>query len=300
MSLTEVDIDVLVVGAGPVGLAMACELLRHGVRCRIIDKAAEPTRTSRALGIQARTLEVFENMGVIDRVLAAGTKAKGVTIYDRDRVILRLSLQHIREKDSQYPFLLILPQSQTESILNDRLNELAGKVERSRELFDIRQENDTAIACVKAAGTDSDNVEEICAKWIIGCDGASSQVRKALAIPFEGTTAPEEWLLADVNLDWSRTRETTHGWFTQDGLFAVFPLPDGQWRLFAPAKTENGQPVPQASVEVFQSLLVQYTGDTETTISHPTWMSNFKVNYRMVKTYRQGQVFLASNSHYDF
>lgn len=86
------------------------------MRCRIIDKAAEPVQTSRVLGIQARSLEVFENIGVIDRVLAAGTKAKGVTIYDRDRVILRLSLQHIQEKDSQYPLLLILPQGQTESI----------------------------------------------------------------------------------------------------------------------------------------------------------------------------------------
>ncbi|NDJ18556.1 FAD-dependent monooxygenase [Myxacorys almedinensis] len=296
MSLTEVDIDVLVVGSGPVGLAMACELLRHGVRCRIIDKAAEPVQTSRALGIQARSLEVFENMGVIDRVLAAGTKAKGVTIYDRDLVILRLSLQHIREKDSQYPFLLILPQSQTESILNDRLNELGGKVERSRELFDIRQENDAAIALVKAAETDSGDLEEIRARWLVGCDGASSQVRKVLAIPFEGTTAPEEWLLADVDLDWDRTRETTHGWFTRDGLLAVFPLPGGQWRLFAPAGVGDRQPVPQASVDVFQRLLVQYTGDTKTTISHPTWMSNFKVNYRMVRSYRQGQVFLAGDA----
>lgn len=200
------ETEVLVVGAGPVGLAMACELLRHGVCCRIIDKAVEPTRTSRALGIQARTLEVFENMGVIDKVLAAGTKAKGVTIYDRDRVILRLSLQHIRDKDSQYSFLLILPQSQTESILNDRLNELGGRVERARELFDIRQENDVAIALVKAAETDSSDLEKIRARWLIGCDGASSRVRKVLEIPFEGTTAPEEWLLADVDLDWDQTR----------------------------------------------------------------------------------------------
>src|SRR5437764_3636439 len=118
--------DVLVVGAGPVGLAMACELLRHGVRCRIIDQAATPALTSRAIGIHARTLEIFEHMGVIESVLAAGTKAGGLTVYDRDKAILRLSLQHIKEKDSQYPFLLVLPQGQTEHLLIERLTELGG------------------------------------------------------------------------------------------------------------------------------------------------------------------------------
>lgn len=143
------------------------------------------------------------------------------------------------------------------SILNDRLHELGGKVERSRELFDIRQENDVVIALVKAAETDSSDLEEIRARWLIGCDGASSRVRKVLQIPFEGTTAPEEWLLADVDLDWERTRETTHGWFTPDGLLAVFPLPGGQWRLFAPAGLGDGQHISQASVEVCQRLLAQ-------------------------------------------
>ncbi|MBV9232019.1 MAG: FAD-dependent monooxygenase [Chloroflexi bacterium] len=294
MSLIENEIDVLVVGAGPVGLAMACELLRHGMHCRIIDQAAAPARTSRALGIQARTLEVFENMGVIDQVLAAGTKARGLTLYDGDRVVLRLSLQHIR--DSQYPFLLILPQSQTESILNARLADLGGTVERSCELLNIRQENDAVVAIVNAAGSESGDVEEIRARWLIGCDGARSRVRKVLAIPFEGTTAPEEFLLADVDLDWNRTRETTHGWLTRDGLFAVFPLPGGQWRLFATLQAQDTQEIPQASVEVFQRLLVQYTGDTRTTVSNPTWMSNFKINYRMATEYRKGRVFLAGDA----
>src|SRR5581483_10491232 len=112
MSSKENEIDVLIVGAGPVGLAMACELLRHGVHCRIIDQQVGPVQTSRALNVQARTMEVFENMGVIDQILAAGTKARGLTIYDGERILLRMSLQHIREEESQYPFLLILPQSQ--------------------------------------------------------------------------------------------------------------------------------------------------------------------------------------------
>jgi len=292
MDSAKAETEVLVVGAGPVGLAMACELLRHGIRCRIIDKAAEPVQTSRALGIQARTLEVFAMMGVIDPILAAGTKARGATFHRGDEDILHVSLQHIRDHESPYPFLLILPQSQTEAILNQRLQELGGTVERSRELIDIRQEAGRAIASIQAAGTASDEIEEIRAHWLIGCDGASSQVRKVLDMPFEGTTAPEEWLLADVDLDWQRTRETTHGWFTRDGVFAVFPLPTGQWRLFAPA----GKPSVEPSVEVFQHLLEQYTGDRQTTVSHPTWMSKFRVNYRMVRTYRQGQVFLAGDA----
>jgi 2-polyprenyl-6-methoxyphenol hydroxylase-like FAD-dependent oxidoreductase len=292
MGSTGNETDVLIVGAGPVGLAMACELFRHGVRCRIIDQAAAPAQTSRALGIHARTLEVFESMGVVEKILAEGTKARGLTLYDGEKAVLHLSLQHIREKDSQYPFLLILPQSQTERILNERLTELGGSVERTRELLDIRQEDGEVIAFVKTGGVDSDENEEIHARWLIGCDGAKSRVRKIMAIPFEGTTAEEEWLLADVDLNWNRTRETTHGWFTRNGLFAVFPLPDGQWRLIAAANQQNSQP----SLETFQRLLAQYTGDTRTAVSNPTWMSNFRINYRVVVSYRKGQVFLAGDA----
>jgi 2-polyprenyl-6-methoxyphenol hydroxylase-like FAD-dependent oxidoreductase len=288
--------DVLIVGAGPVGLAMACELFRHGVRCRIIDRAAAPIQTSRALNVQARTLEVFESMGVAEQIIAAGTKAKGLTTYDGDKPLLRMSLQHIRETESKYPFLLILPQSQTERILGERLIELGGVVERSRELLDIRQEGEIVIAQVKAAETDADDREEIRTRWLIGCDGIRSQVRKVLAIPFEGTQAPQEFLLADIDLDWSRTRETTHGWLTRDGLFAVFPLPGGQWRLFATAIAEDGQPTPQASLEVFQRLLVEYTGNTKTRMSNLTWASNFRISYRIAATYRKDRVFLAGDA----
>ncbi len=288
------ETDVLVVGAGPVGLAMACELLSHGMRCRIIDQQASPVQNSRALNVQARTLEMFENMGVIDQIEAAGTKARGLTTYDGDKILLRMSLQHIREEESQYPFLLILPQSQTEHILGERLSELGGVIERSRELLDIRQEEDAVIALT--VGTNTGSKEEIRARWLIGCDGVRSQVRKVQAIPFEGTTAPQEFLLADMDLNWNRTRETTHGWLTRDGLFAAFPLPGGQWRLFATAITQSGKETPQASIEVFQRLLVQYTGDMQTTMSNLTWASNFRISYRMATTYRKGRVFLAGDA----
>ncbi|WP_165422958.1 FAD-dependent monooxygenase [Ktedonosporobacter rubrisoli] len=293
------EIDVLIVGAGPVGLAMACELRRHGVACRIIDKQARPVQSSRALNVQARTLEVFAQMGIVEQILAAGTQAKGLTIYDRDRILLRMNLQHIKADESLYNFMLILPQSQTERIFGERLSELGGTVERSRELLTLKQEDTAIIAQVKAIDTDTEPVEEIRARWLIGCDGIRSQVRKALNIPFEGTTAPQEFLLADMDLDWSKTRETTHGWLTRAGLFAAFPLPSGQWRLFATATADTNKPeqsFPQASLEVFRHLLIQYTGDTQTTMSNLTWASNFRISYRMASTYRQGHAFLAGDA----
>jgi 2-polyprenyl-6-methoxyphenol hydroxylase-like FAD-dependent oxidoreductase len=288
-------IDVLIVGAGPVGLTMACELLRHGVSCHIIDQLATPAQTSRALNIQGRTLEVFDTMGIAERVRAAGRELLSPTVYDGDRMILRISYHHLRA--SRYPAALILPQDQTERFLRAHLSELGGTVERSRELLDIRQEDDAVIARVKASGTDAGGEEEIRARWLIGCDGAHSTVRKVQAIPFEGKTTPEEFLLADVDLlGWNKSRESTHAWLTSDGLFAVFPLPSGQWRLFAMSRDEEDQEVAQASVEVFQRLLVQYTGDTRTRISNPTWMSNFRISYRVASEFRKGRVFLAGDA----
>ncbi|PRX96216.1 FAD-dependent monooxygenase [Allonocardiopsis opalescens] len=295
------DTDVLVVGAGPVGLALACELRRHGVRCRIADRAPGPATTSRALGVQARSLEVFEDIGVTGRMLAAGTRAGGLTVYDRDRPVLHMSLRHV--SDSPYRYLLVLPQSRTEAILADRLAELGGAVERGLELRELRTEGGEAgpdggvlAEFARPGAGGGGTAARIRARWVVGCDGARSTVRKAAAIPFEGATAPESFLLADVRLDWDRTRETTHGWLTRDGMLAAFPLPDGRWRLFVTARPEPGSAAPQATVPEFQRQLAHYTGDTRTTVSDPGWMTTFTVNYRVAARYRAGRVFLAGDA----
>ena len=282
----------MIVGAGPTGLTLACELLVRGVSCRIIDKAASPATTSRALGLQPRTLELFDTMGVVDRVLSTGGPVTDANLYARDRLLLALSAAGLRNLDTPYPRLWITPQASVERPLIERLQELGGTVERSRELASFRQMDSRVIAKVRHG--DSEEAEEVHAGWLVGCDGAHSRVRKALGVSFEGSTYEEKFLLADANLDWNRERNRTHTWFPPDGMFTVFPLPGtSQWRIFAVLEDETAPPL---SLELFQKLLRERTGDAKTTLSNPTWMSNFTVNRRMVDRYRVERAFLAGDA----
>jgi len=286
------DTDVLIVGAGPTGLTLACELLGRGVNCRIIDKAASPASTSRALGLQPRTLELFDAMGIVERVLATGGPVTNANLYAGNRLLLTLSAAGLCNLDTPYPRLWITPQASVERPLIERLLQLGGTVERSRELEGFRQTGSSVIATVRHG--DSHETEEIHAGWLIGCDGARSRVRKALGVTFEGGTYEERFLLADADVDWGRERDRTHTWFPPDGMFTVFPLPGtSQWRIFAVLEDEA---VPPLSLELFQRLLGERTGDVETTLSNPTWMSDFTINRRMVDRYRVGRAFLAGDA----
>ena len=287
------ETDVLIVGAGPTGLTLVCELLVRGVSCRIIDKAASPATTSRALGLQPRTLELFDTMGIVDRVLATGGPVIDANLYAGDRLLLTLSTAGLRNLATPYPRLWITPQASVERPLIERLLELGGTVERSRELVGFRQMGSRVIATVRHG--DSEEAEEIHASWLIGCDGAHSRVRKALGVSFEGSTYEEKFLLADVDLDWTRERNRTHTWFPPDGMFTVFPLPgSSQWRIFAVVEDETT--TPPVSLELFQRLLSERTGDAKTTIFNPTWMSDFAINRRMVNRYRIERAFLAGDA----
>ena len=244
------ETDVLIVGAGPTGLTLACELLGRGVGCRIVDRAASPATTSRALGLQPRTLELFDRMGIIDWVLATGGPVTDANLYRGDRLLLTLSAAGLRNLDTPYPRLWITPQASVELPLIERMLEMGGTVERSRELEGFRQTDSRVIATVKRG--DSGETEEIHAGWLVGCDGARSRVRKTLGVSFEGGTYEERFLLADADLDWSRERDRTHTWFPPDGMFTVFPLPGtSQWRIFAVLEDEAAPPL---SLELFQSL----------------------------------------------
>lgn len=285
------EIEALVVGAGATGLMMACELFRRGIACRIIDQSAGPAQTSRAIALQPRTLEVVQAMGIGEAVLAQGVRLGEMNFYEGEKRLLRLDLQQARSRlYSPYPFILAEPQYLLEHVLTDLLHALGGEIERSCELVSFRQEGERVLARVRdAAGRE----EDLQAKWLIGCDGAHSRTRHILGLPFAGNAYDEAFILADVDLDWGRSRGEAYFWLHPEGFLAVFPLPHDHWRLLAGLPATEAPP---ASLELFQQVFSARTGDRRTQISHPTWLSNFSISRRMVSSYRQGRVFLAGDA----
>ena len=286
--------EVLVVGAGPVGLTMACELARHGVPCRIIDSSPGPTDQSRALGIQARTLEVFEDVGVVDEVLSRARKIHGVGAFSDGRRIMHITFD-LEGLETPYPYLLVLPQGETEHILVDRLKGHGLEVDRRTTLRALEQDGSGVTATLEDAGGQTSTV------WVprlVGCDGARSVVRKALDLPFEGAEYEESFLLADVRLAWDRPDDEMTITLTPEGPLIAFPFPEpGRWRLVhvSTGPVEAHEAEPDRVVARFQELLREH-GRPEAVVSEPTWVSPFKIHRRVAGRFREGRCFIAGDA----
>jgi 2-polyprenyl-6-methoxyphenol hydroxylase-like FAD-dependent oxidoreductase len=282
--------EVLVVGAGPVGLTMACELARYGVRCRIIDKAPAPSLTSKALGIFPRTLEVFQMMGIVDDVLSAGLKLDGISFYNKSGQIGHIGFSCL---PCRYRFAISLPQSQTEQILFQHLVKHGLYVEREKELIGFFQTQDRVRAIIRGSGGSEEIVES---EWLIGCDGAHSGVRHALNIPFEGEAYSETFLLADVRVEGSLDRIHIHLFLADDGVVGVFPFRSERCRIIASVgdregNMEGGEP----QLAEVQALVDRRTCQS-IQLSDPVWLSRFHISHRKIHEFRFGRVFLAGDS----
>lgn len=280
----------LVVGAGPVGLTMANELARHGVSCRIIDRATEPSQTSRALAIFPRTLEAFESMGIADRFLAAGHRLHGLSLHHRLEQIGRIDFNSLA---SPFPFALGLPQSETERLLSERLNTFGITVKRGIELTSFTQTSD----CVQAIVRHIDGHEEtIETPWVIGCDGAHSTTRHVLGMDFEGAQYAESFILADVHLESALPRDRVHLFLGDDGVLGIIPFSETLWRIVANIPPESrDQSLPEVTLAEVQALLDR-RGPPQDRASDPVWMSRFHISHRKVRQFRQLRVFLAGDA----
>lgn len=283
-------LDVLVVGAGPTGLTLACELARRNTSFRIVDQASEPTRLSKAIGVQARTLEIFEDLGIADETVAAGLKLVGVTMYSGGQAIVRASFD---ELDTHFPFLLSIPQSDTERILTDLLQRLGGSVERSLELVALQQDERGVITTLRHA---DGREERLRVRWVVGCDGAHSATRKLAGLELEGSSYDDRFLLADVRIGWDFPRDRITTFFAESGLLACFPMPGERWRLIATAPPDGPADAHEApTLREFQRIVDERSG-ADGTLVDPAWLARFRIHCRQVEQYRRGRVFLAGDA----
>ncbi|HVG27181.1 MAG TPA: FAD-dependent monooxygenase [Acidobacteriaceae bacterium] len=283
-------VDVLVAGAGPVGLTAAAELARFGLSVRIVDRAAGRTDKSKALVVWSRTLELLDRAGCGEALVAAGQKCVAANLMSGPETLAHVRLDTIA---SPHPYALMLPQSETERLLENQLGSLGVEVERSVELTALAQDAEGVACAVRGADGGEESIE---AAWVVACDGAHSTVRHSLGLAFEGSTLASDWVLADVHVRGLLHPDELHLCFHEDGVLAIFPIGPGRFRLVAnvgEVREERARPDPTlADVQA----LADRRGPGGLLASDPVWLSNFRINERKVPDYRAGRVFLAGDA----
>jgi 2-polyprenyl-6-methoxyphenol hydroxylase-like FAD-dependent oxidoreductase len=293
MTLKATEVDVLVVGAGPTGLVMAAELAVRGIGCRIVDETPVRSERSRALVVHARSLELLQKMGVADKLLARGRRTIKATPFVGRRPAANLEFGDIGVDDTPYPFLLFVSQAETERVLEDHLKGLGVKVERPVELLTFTQDAEGVSARLRHG---EDREETVRARYIVGADGAHSAVRKTLGLSFEGAPYPQDFVLADTEIDWAGDKDRLYFFLSHEGLLAVFPLGrPSTYRLIA---TRTEEPSPDAgdpTLEELQQLATELS-PLSMTLRDPNWLARFRLHHRGVGSYRAGRAFVAGDA----
>lgn len=285
--------DVLVVGAGPTGLALACQFIRHGVDFVIFDKKETTTPHSKAIGVQARTLEIYEQINLSNKLIEQGAIAAKARMIVGGKVRGEAVFSEMGAGLSPYPFILMLEQGRHETILYDFIKSRGRDVLWKTELENFTQNE----ACVKAnIKSASGEIETIEAKFLVGCDGAKSGVRHALGLTFEGSTFERMFYVADVQIDWDFSHDAGQAFLLKNNLLAFFPMKsENSWRIVGTFPEEFAKDEGDVLYEEIEEQIKQDAA-LKLDITEVNWFSTYKVHTRRVNQFSVGRCFLAGDS----
>lgn len=298
------DVDVLIVGAGPTGLVLAEQLRAFGIRFRIVDRALDRARESRALAVQARTLEILQSLGLAQSLVARGNPSARLTIHLEGGAGAEVDLGRFAATDTRFPYILFVSQAQTEAVLGEHLGSAGVAIERGVELWEAISGPD-GVDCVLRHRDGRD--EHLRAAYLAGCDGAHSTVRKCAGIAFEGDAYLQEFMLGDVEIDGPIEPDRLHSFAAGGCVSMLFPLGSpATWRVIA-MNSDSGHgsgKTGRSSDDIAQTALslpeLQATVDVAAhgalTLRDPVWLSHFRLHHRQARRYRSGRIFLAGDA----
>lgn len=292
--------DVLIIGAGPTGLMCAALLKRSGINCRIIDKNPYQVKESRALAIQARSMELFQKLGLVEKFLARGMIAKGAKAYLNGEEKLSVDFSDMARKDTPYPYVFFLSQAETEKILCEDIESLGIKVERNTALLDIHQNVKGVEAIVQLPDGKKTIIQ---ARYLIGSDGSHSAVRQSLNLDFEGGSYPSQFIMSDAKVDWEFDHKHLRVFLNPGSIGIFFPLQDEALsrvltirevdKEFQP-RTKTTTSFPASLHEIEENFNEATHCDVR--LSNPVWVTKFHVHHRCVEKMQVRRVFLAGDA----
>ncbi|WP_327438214.1 FAD-dependent oxidoreductase [Pseudomonas donghuensis] len=283
--------DVLIIGAGPTGLVLALWLSKLGIKVRIIDKTAAPGTTSRALAVQARTLELYRQLDLTEAIIEQGHQVPAANLWVKGEAAARLPFSAIGADLTPYPFLHIYPQDQHERLLIERLQRFAVEVERQTELLGFSQDSDGVTARLRNA----EGEEHVChADYLAGCDGARSTVRKVLGIGFPGGTYQQVFYVADVDGAGPAFNGELHVDLDEADFLAVFPLAgNGRARLIGTVRDERAEHPRDLRFEDVSKRAMEHL---KVEIHQVNWFSTYRVHHRVAKQFGRERAFLLGDA----
>lgn len=284
------DARILIVGAGPVGLSLACLLAVSGTPFRIVDGKAGTVTDSRALGVHARTLEIMQSLNLAADFIRSGRVTRFMTFHDRNQPLFSLDFNVLR-KDTAYPFYLIVPQSETEDLLYRKLRQLGGEVEWNTPLRSLEEGADAVTVHLEGGSATY--------PYVVGCDGAASLIRKSLGISFSGITYDAWFVLSEVRIAEDRlATDATHVIMADDSVVAAIPLPNGAYRLVGPDSMASTDLESGASIQfdTFADFLKRNGLLPGARLYDPSRVVSYRMQKRVADSFMTRRVFLAGDA----